>query len=55
MQLVREAETRAPTRFSSLDMVWFRFFNPRQVEHPDYPPLPPMVVVEDVSANWGMN
>ena len=48
MQLVREAETRAPTRFTSLDMVWFRFFNPRQVEHPDYPPLPPMVVVEDV-------
>jgi hypothetical protein len=48
MQLVREAETRAPTRFTSLDMVWFRFFNPKQVEHPDYPPLPPMVVLEDV-------
>ena len=48
MQFVREAETRAPTRFTSLDMVWFRFFNPKQVEHPDYPPLPPMVVLEDV-------
>ena len=48
MQLVRKAETRAPTRFTSLDMVWFRFFNPKQVEHPDYPPLPPMVVLEDV-------
>ena len=29
-------------------MVWFRFFNPKQVEHPDYPPLPPKVVLEDV-------
>ena len=35
-------------RFTSLDMVWFRFFNPKQVEHPDYPPLPPRVVLEDV-------
>jgi hypothetical protein len=48
MQFVREAETRAPTRFTSLDMVWFRFFNPTQVESPAYPPLPPMVVLEDV-------
>jgi hypothetical protein len=48
MQCVREAETRAPTRFSSLDMVWLRFRNPKQVEHPDYPPLPPKVVLEDV-------
>lgn len=47
MQVVREAETRAPTRFTSLDIVWFRFFNPKQVEHPDYPPLPPMIVLED--------
>jgi hypothetical protein len=49
MQFVREAETRAPIRFTSLDMVWFRFFNPTQVEYPAYPPLPPMVVLEDVS------
>ena len=48
LQFVREAETRAPTRFTSLDMVWFRFFNPTQVEYPAYPPLPPMVVLEDV-------
>jgi hypothetical protein len=30
------------------EAVWFRFFNPKQVEHPDYPPLPPKVVLEDV-------
>jgi hypothetical protein len=48
MRFVQEAETRAPTRLSRLDMVWFRFFNPKQVEHPDYPPLPPKVVLEDV-------
>lgn len=48
MRFVQEAETRAPTRFSRLDLVWFRFFNPKQVEHPDYPPLPPKVVLEDV-------
>jgi hypothetical protein len=48
MRFVQEAETRAPTRFGRLDMVWFRFFNPKQVEHPDYPPLPPKVVLEDV-------
>ena len=47
MQLVRAAETRAPTRLTSLDMVWFRFFNPKQTEHPDYPPLPPMVILEN--------
>jgi hypothetical protein len=47
MQFLQEAETRAPTRLSRLDMVWFRFFNPKQVEHPDYP-LPPKVVLEDV-------
>lgn len=47
MRLVREDETRAPSRFTSLDMVWFRFFNPKQVERPHYPPLPPMVVLED--------
>ena len=47
MQLVRAAENRAPTRLTSLDMVWFRFFNPKQTEHPDYPPLPPMVVLEN--------
>ena len=48
MQFVREAETRAPTRLTSLDMVWFRFFNPTQVKYPAYPPLPPMVVLEGV-------
>jgi hypothetical protein len=48
MRFVQEAETRAPTRFGRLDMVWFRFFNPTQVEYPAYPPLPPMVVLEDV-------
>ena len=50
MRFVQEAETRAPTRLSRLDIVWFRFFNPKQVEHPDYPPLPPRVVLEDVGA-----
>jgi hypothetical protein len=48
MRFIAEAGTRTLSRFTILDVVWFRFFNAKQVEQPNYPPLPPPIVLEDV-------